>query len=1137
MTATDGASALAPTPFDPADPLPVGTTLLEASAGTGKTYTISGLAARYVGEGHVALRDLLVVTFGRAATSEMRERVRDRLSLAADGLRRGVPTDDPYIRVLGEADPAEVSNRAGRLRRAVSEFDSATIATTHQFCHQVLWGLGMSAGVDDREQFAAAPADAIEEVIVDLYLRDIARYPDLSARLSFGTADKVARAAIEDPHAQLGPGAEPEHSEAALRVGFATAARDEVARRRRRRLEMDYDDLLVRVRDALADPVTGAGAATRLRERYRVVLVDEFQDTDPVQWEILRRAFHDQVPLILIGDPKQAIYAFRGGDLHTYLEAASSATSRRTLTVNWRADPAVVSGVRHLLRGAALGDERISVHPVVPGRSGQRVSGPSAPVRVRVLTRDDGPLARGSDLLTAAGGREAVAADVGAVAVDLLGPDYRRSDGRGDRPLEPGDLAVLVRTHVQADLVRASLRRRGLPVVLSGTRSVFGTTAARHWTTLLQALEEPHRQGLARAAALTMLVGTTPAELLEIAQTGDGRIGSTFRTWQTAWFDRGVPALLEEVEAAGLAERLLGTPDGERELTDVRHVAEALHEQTLNERLGPTAQREWLQRQAAEARDGSGAVSEERSRRLESDSAAVQVMTVHAAKGLEFPVVLVPFGWDRWVDSNPATLLLHDDGQRLRDVGGKDAPSYAANRMRSREEELGEDLRACYVALTRAASHLVLWWAPSSNTEHSPVHRLLFGDFDPGQVPPSKLSVPTDRDVYQRMQELRTSSDGSVHVERATPSDTSHWPGTAHTTPALGAARFDRAVDLDWRRLSYTAITAVAHGIDAADARSEPESVGTTDEPESAGATPSACTGVSAPPSDSEEQQGLRELVSPWSDLPAGAAFGTMVHEALESLDTGAADLAGEAQRVSVSAIQRRPGTTADAATLAAALQASLATPLGPLAGGARLQDISPSDRLPELDFELPLAGGDREVRRRATLTELTGLMREHLPSDDPLVDYPDRLLADGLGSRVLGGYLVGSIDAVLRVRDPQGYPRFLVVDYKTNRVRTDETALTAWHYRPERLVPVMIDAHYPLQALLYCVALHRFLRWRQPGYDPGGHLGGVQYLFLRGMVGPKGVDADGQSCGVFSWQPPAELVVSVSDLLAGGPR
>jgi exodeoxyribonuclease V beta subunit len=254
------------------------------------------------------------------------------------------------------------------------------------------------------------------------------------------------------------------------------------------------------------------------------------------------------------------------------------------------------------------------------------------------------------------------------------------------------------------------------------------------------------------------------------------------------------------------------------------------------------------------------------------------------------------------------------------------------------------------------------------------------------------------------------------------------------------------------------------------------------------------------------------------SGLPTGAAFGTLLHALLERSDFAANDLVTHARDLGAPNPEE----------LAAALTPALHTPLGPLADHRRLADFGRADRLDELEFELPLHGGDHP--RSGTGLTLGGLgdtLARHLDSDDPLAGYAQRLNS----TEPLRGYLTGSIDAVLRLPGP----RYLVVDYKSNWLGPPGGSLTAYHYRPEALQQAMIAAHYPLQALLYAAALHRYLRWRQPGYDPATHLGGVLYLFLRGMCGPQTPVGDGVPYGVFSWRPPYPLTTELSDLLHGG--
>ena len=315
----------------------------------------------------------MLVTFGRMATNELRLRVRDRLvSLEArPGAGRSRP--EPPIRsdALAALLHRRAAGRAGRsgserIARALADFDAATIATTHEFCLRMLDGLGVLGDREPQGAFVEHLADLTREVATDLYLRRYATSGQaavgLLRRRSASPSD-----AVQAVHARLVPRRSrirTRSADPAERVAFAAAVRAEVDRRKRSGRLFTYDDMLTRLRDALADPQHGQAAAARLRDRYRVVMVDEFQDTDPIQWEILRRAFAGHGTVILIGDPKQAIYAFRGADVYSYLDAVGQADQVQTLGINWRSDQALVDGLESLMGGAALGDEQIVVRPV-----------------------------------------------------------------------------------------------------------------------------------------------------------------------------------------------------------------------------------------------------------------------------------------------------------------------------------------------------------------------------------------------------------------------------------------------------------------------------------------------------------------------------------------------------------------------------------------------------------------------------------------------------------------------------------------------------------------------------------------------------------------------------------------------------
>ena len=1112
--------------FDICGDLPQGTTVLEASAGTGKTFTIAALATRYVAEGVAELSQLLLVTFGRAATSELRDRVRERLVTAERALRDPGAREsvDALVRHLAATDDAELARRRRRLAEALAEFDAATIATTHGFCQQMLTSLGIAGDVDADAVLVPDIADLVDEVVDDLYVRRYAS--EQQPALSVEEARLVARKAVGDPHANLEPSGAPPDSPSGHRYAFARDAVEEVRRRKRARRLLDYDDLLGLLRDALRDPQHGAAAAQRVRGRYRVVLVDEFQDTDPVQWDILRAAFHGSRALVLIGDPKQAIYAFRGGDVVTYLSARAVAHRTATLGRSWRSDQPLLTALEHVLGGAALGDRRILVHPVEAEHTGRRLDG-GAPLRLRHVTRSAFGL-RGSRAPGVDAVRDLVADDVAADVVRQL-EATRLHDGDGWRAVQPGDVAVLTRRNADATRVREALARAGVPAVESGLSSVFATPAARHWLVLLTALEQPGHPGRAGALALTPFVGWGAARLAAAGDAERDELADRVRHWARLLDERGVAALVEAATSDGLAERLLRTTTGERVLTDLRHIGQTLHAAAAADRLGVAALTAWLRRRMDEAGED---YAEERSRRLETDAEAVQVVTVHSSKGLEFPVVYVPFAWDRNDATDQKVLSFHDDADnRVLHVGGREDDHYPAARDRHLAEERGEDLRLLYVALTRARSQVVAWWAPTArNSACGPLSRLLLGGAAPGEVPPERVRIGRDDEIRAAFAGLAARSGGTVEVEavEARPQPLT-WSPPPDGRPDLAVASFTRRLDTTWRRTSYTGLTAAAHVEAAAGVGSEPETTGVQDEWE-----------LESRPTEHGEAppgRGLRDVPSPMAHLPGGAAFGTLVHTVLERIDPAADDLDAELLRHCRGAVSARvPGVAAD--DLAAGLAPVLATPLGPLADGLTLRDVAPRDRLTELEFELPLSGGEEKASAAAaaTLGHVADLLRAHLPEDDVLAGYPDRLADRQLRREHLRGYLTGSLDAVLRVPG-EGGPRYLVVDYKTNRLAPVTEPLTAWHYRPEAMVEAMTAAHYPLQLLLYLVALHRFLRWRQRGYDPERHLGGGLYLFVRGMSGPGTPVVDGTPCGVMSWRPPAPLVVALSALLEGRDR
>ncbi|MFZ2240133.1 MAG: UvrD-helicase domain-containing protein, partial [Gordonia amarae] len=387
--------AAEPVSFDITAPLPEGTTVLEASAGTGKTYAIVGLAARYVAEG-MPIDRVLLVTFSRAASAELRERMRERvqdLCVALTDPEAGRQSPDQLERFLATGDSVEVTERRENLQRALSDFDASTIATTHTFCNRMLEALGF---LGEREPVTAIVEDVDElvaEAARDLYM-DGFKDAD-SPEFGFGAAEDIAKDAMRNPAAVLSPDeselTDPDSPKAQAvlrRVRFTRKVRQIVERRKREARIRTYDDLQAILHQIVCDENVGADACERIREQFGVVLIDEFQDTDPQQWEIVRRCFHGHLPLVLVGDPKQSIYGFRGAEVLSYLSAVRSADQRLALDTNHRSDGDLVTALGRVYGGAQLGHPEIIAREVTAARPGSQISG-AMPLRIRAVVRND----------------------------------------------------------------------------------------------------------------------------------------------------------------------------------------------------------------------------------------------------------------------------------------------------------------------------------------------------------------------------------------------------------------------------------------------------------------------------------------------------------------------------------------------------------------------------------------------------------------------------------------------------------------------------------------------------------------------------------------------------------------------------
>ena len=1030
--------------FDQNAPLPDAPLLLEASAGTGKTYSIAHLFARLVVERGLAVDSILVVTFTEAATAELRDRVRRRLRDAERVFRRGFTDAGPgrdkaleaWLQTRHETREAD----ADRLRDALLDFDRAAISTIHGFCRRMLLRNAFESGTPFGVELGGEDKALREEVVRDFRALEVhARGPGRAKALHrYGWLSWLGglASAVADPDVVLLPQRPESEDIEGAPHRFAAYLRRELAARKAARHVRSYDDLLRELRDALLSGEQKDELRRVVRQQFQAALIDEFQDTDPVQWAIFEAVFlhgGGRSPLYLIGDPKQAIYGFRGADLRTYLGARDQVQAAGAVCVlkqNHRSDPRLLRGFNALFGGHddPFAHPEIGYIDVDPASDADPPGDP--PLELRFVPRTQGqPNLPG-----------------------IVAADVARAVAEG--PVAAGEHAILVRTKQQAREVQGALRALRVPSVLHGAHSVFESAEAESLADILAAMHEPGDSALVKRALATPVIGLQAADLhrLETEERGwESWVGS-FREWNRIWHEESfIRAFRRLLSDKGLPATLLARVDGERAMTNLQHLSEMLHRVATRERLRPAALLEWLRRH----RDDPGDDDVEQIR-LESDDDAIEILTIHGAKGLEFGAVWVPFlleGRGLFRKDKAFLRCRHD---------GRPAVNYAQTTEKSgaiaaaERDARAEELRLLYVALTRAKHRCTLYWGGLHESGHaSPVAWLLHGrrtgraDF---AAFCNRMRSLSDEDLLEGLRALESEAI-RVTVADAEPAWTA---ADAPKKPAVLKARQASRTRVDslWRRTSFTGLTrGELHGplpvqdFDAVEDEEDAEDLVAEVE---------------------EARVGL-------ADFRAGALVGTCLHEILEHHDFRAPDALGAQVARSIELHGLDPE---DAPRVTSALQAALEARFD----GMCLAEVAPADRLNELEFTFAVGGG---------LAPTIQVTREALAD---VYDAHGRR-QQGASVRALsfdpfGGFLTGSIDLVFRHRGV-----WSLADYKSNHLGPAPS-----DYAPGRLAEAMMGRHYFLQAHLYTVALHRYLGHRLPDYDYDRHVGAAYYLFLRGM-------------------------------------
>ncbi|WP_252107198.1 MULTISPECIES: exodeoxyribonuclease V subunit beta [unclassified Halomonas] len=1210
-----------PAPLDPLR-LPLhGSRLIEASAGTGKTFTIALLYVRLVLGGHATDDDtayqrpltppeILVVTFTNAATQELRERIRARLVEAA-AVFRGAQDDDLLCELRAQYDEGAWPACARRLELAAEWMDEAAVSTIHSWCYRMLREHAFDSGSlfslnlenDQREleqevvrdywrtfyypldvealghitRYWASPkalhetltrllaecealgeprpAPEVTLAAVEAQKREAlaalkAPWPEwldelvptleeaakakafkgqsfnaksranwLGALKEWAQSDQERPALTDAAWKRLTPEGmaeiwkegEPPCGEAWQALGALKPALDtlpephsdllihavqwckvRLEREQQRRAEMGPTELLTHLDRALQGPNREALAA-QIRRQFPVALIDEFQDTDPVQYRIFDAVYRVATPgrdsaVLLIGDPKQAIYAFRGADIFTYLQARQDTDGRHvTLSTNFRSTRAMVEAVNHCFRYAdahprgaflfrdAHGDNPLPFLPVdARGRKEQLVheGTPLAAMTLWPLSRDE-PLSKTAYQTEMA---ERCASHMAA----LLDAGRRGQSGfeseQGLTPLKPSDMAVLVNGLSEARAIRLALASRGVKsVYLSDHDKVFASPMAAQVERWLRACAEPlasSRQAEAhlRAALATPALGLSLSELDHLQQNElawEARVVQ-FGHYHRLWQRQGVLPLVRRLMADfEIPARLLAEfEDGERLLTDLLHLGELL-QQASQELDGEHA----LIRFLMEAIADPDSQNDSHKLRLESDADLVKVVTIHKSKGLEYPLVFLPFIQNhRPVKADDLPLRWHDaDGQLRLSLNADEDVLAIAER-----ERLGEDLRKLYVALTRARHATWLGLAPLKEGEASAVGYLL----NAGEpIDPAALVTA--------LEALAKGSD--IHVAEP-PAPTALRLAPALDSETLGHARVPtRPAREHWWIASYSALRLS----------------GTLTAPSSAPLEPTTAQEATAfevldEPQDLAEPQAFH-----LHKFPRGPGPGTFLHGLLEWAGRTGFSTALENSEAFEDMLWRRVqlrGWQVWQAPLSGWLKALLATPL-PLGGAQSVALTELSDYQVELEFWLAAKAVDtRRIDALVSRHLLPGHARPALDRD------------------TLNGMLKGFIDLAF---EHDG--RFYVLDWKSNYLGPTDAA-----YEQEALRQALLEKRYDLQAALYLLALHRLLKARLSDYDPHRHLGGSLTVFLRGSLS--------LGRGVYAEPAPIALIEALDALFTGAP-
>lgn len=1148
--------------------------VIEASAGTGKTYTIVALFVRLLIEKKLDVSQILVMTFTKKATSELRGRIFEQLSNCLRMLKKGTEGEDDIFLNEFYDRISDREEAARRLEHALRNVDEIQISTIHGFCQKVLSEEALLAGmpmeievVQDDELLTTATGDfwrqfinkystteegkfyisklmsmaknpaelrdivrsmiskpyariegekvnnpmtyigellrlrkqmkeiweaEREEIERQMYNNDLRYYTEKNVRaritgmaefmadvgyrndtfdkLKFFTSDlhqdpdNLKKNGTEIPSHTFFDVCSIYHEKAGVAEQIKTTvllqAFDEIKKLRKESSinspSMTYDDLLINLQNAV-EGVGGEELSERIRQKYPFALVDEFQDTDPVQYRVLDtvyRPYSENCGLFMIGDPKQAIYAFRGADVFTYLEARKTATHVYTLRKNYRSTPLLVDAVNHLF---GAGNK-----PFIEDRIDYFHSECGRPETANEFV--DGGQEGGFFNITALRGEESNKGVLKESLFQQMVYDIASLVERGSKgevliegaPLRPGDIAILVAGHKDADFLKKELKQIGIESVTQSRQEVFKTEEAEKLAQLMAAVLDPVNSGGVNSALVTGFFGLELNQLYMFTQEGGLRdaVIEELQELRRVWNDAGFNAMFRRFIYK--SERLLNVAkmvNADRVITNLNHLAEILSKTELDSGMAPHSLYSWFKREMADP-----GADEERNLLLETDQDLVQIITIHKSKGLQFPVVFSPVLWE-WMDRGGRQLLCEyhslEDDNLVINAGQYASGEREAALQLSKIEAVAEEVRKAYVAITRARYGCHLYWGAHTHSNYSGLGALIAGkelvaEFVQNNSTIKKKGGIESEQFEERLKKLHDSSGGTISLS---------MPDSTEIRAESVKIGRTKITDLSFRRYKGRPVLPVQRKLESFSSLFHHHSDAGQPDYDQVLEDYVTLLGSSADP----------EMRTPFS-FPRGAVAGTALHKMFEHDDFDFTTAPSASLSGLIEEVLERYQIDVAWSNIAEQMMKNV---VGSDIPGVNLWEIKKEDHLKEMEFHFP--AGDVSTGR------LLRIIREGSPSETRL--------------EFSKSMMTGFIDLVV-----QSQGKFYILDYKSNYLGDSYS-----DYTPTRLEGEIRAAGYDLQYHLYTVALKKYMEKRLPGFEYDAHFGGVAYLFLRGMK--KGSD------------------------------